>query len=128
MTTDRFTPGEIVDITISGVRVLAASDNCIDVEIAAERELRIGIDEGTIEIVHRIPAEGPPRIGDLWRDRHGDLWFATTGWDMDNNDYVSLTCTKTKSLDGWGDQTVYHVLRQYGPLTLVHREPEDGGQ
>lgn len=124
MTTERFTPGEIVDIAISGVRVLSVSPHCIDVEIAAERELRIGTDEGNIEITHRVPAEGIPRVGDLWRDREGDLWFASTGWDMDNNEYVSLTCTKAKHLHGWGDQIVYYVLRQYGPLTLVHREPE----
>lgn len=128
MTIDRFTPGEIIDIAISGARVLAASGNHIDIEIAAERELTIGIDTPSVEIVHRIPAEGPPRVGDLWRDRHGDLWFATTGWDMDNKEYVSLTCTKAKTLDGWGDQIVYYALRQYGPFTLVYREPEDAGQ
>jgi hypothetical protein len=122
-------PGQIVDIAISNVRVLAAGDNYIDVEIAAERELRIGTDEGNVEIVHRVPAEGTPRVGDLWRDHDGDLWFAVTAWDMDDNEYVSLHCTKAKPLDGWGDQIVYYVQRQYGPLTLVHREQaEDGGQ
>jgi hypothetical protein len=66
--------GEIVDITIKGVRVVSHPSG---------RYVRIVDEHGnTYEMPHQAaitrakPEDWPPRPGDVWRDDHGGLWFA----------------------------------------------------
>lgn len=128
----KLTAGEVVDITIKGARVTEVcyhgDGNGPDLRFTYVANdgvpwpSAVWAEAPGVTVERVAPAEWPPRVGDLWRDCEGDLWFATTGYDMDNTEYVSLCSTRSKPLDGWGDSTAYHVNRQYGPLTLVHRE------
>jgi len=65
----------------------------------------------TVELI--ASAEWPPQVGDLWRDREGDLWLATRSYDD-----VRMVCS-----NGGGETTCRPgELGMYGPLTLVYRE------
>ena len=119
--------GEIVDITIKGVRVTevatAADGHLV---MAAETGL-VGLnvypDDPAVTVTRVAPPDWPPRPGDLWRDGHRSLWF---------------TSRRTEGL-GWRDVflpafddnatiVIFAVdaLRELPGLTLVHREPEAG--
>jgi hypothetical protein len=110
-------PGEIVDITIKGVRMV--DDTHVHVTIADEHGHHYPMPpQAAIERV--VPAAWPPRPGDLWRDRNGGLFFV-----MANLNGSPLM----NGMDG-GRHGHEYVLANYGPLSLVHREEqdEDGAQ
>ena len=119
-------PGDIVDITIKGVQVDAEGPDGT-VTIIAEHP-----DGGTAHwhmppqaAIERIaPAEWPPRTGDLWRDRDGDVWLCVT-WTAYNETHTGLACTRRvpgKVGMLGGSLSPQRVADQHGPLTLVHRE------
>lgn len=111
--------GEVVDIAIKGVRIVSEDEHgCVT--IAADGLHWLMPPQAAIERV--APVEWPPQLGDLWRDRDGDLWFASIGYDKDDAEHITLCSTRPKSLDGSGLVAVDRVLRQYGPLMLIHRE------
>lgn len=120
-----YKPGEIVDITIRGARVLANGTDDLgrpflefthgeqNVLAAVER------DDHAVTIERVTPAEWPPQPGDLWRDSDGDVWFAY-GLVFDGDGLKALRCANgAKVLGPWGSDD---VNQQYGPLVLVHRE------
>ncbi|WP_055477657.1 hypothetical protein [Sphaerimonospora mesophila] len=125
MTGSEIKIGTIVDITIKGVRVLARhSDGAVVVKCDDDKGGWAMPPQAAITPV--APAEFPPQLGDLWRDRDGDLWFAITAYDMDGDAYVAFCSPQRKSVDDWGEHGVYHVAEHYGPLALVHREDGEG--
>lgn len=114
-----FKPGEIVDITIKGARVVDVA-HLKDCEVGVSFEcdygeygwaIPLGPPEVTVERVS--PAEWPPRPGDVWLDAEGRAWTALRGR------MFPVTSTRGESADA--------ALAIYGPLTLVHREDEQGG-
>jgi hypothetical protein len=117
-----YKPGDIINIVIKGVRVRHQADDGVVTIWDDENRCFSMPPQAAIERV--APPEWPPRLGDLWRDRDGDLWFASTGYGPDDEEYVDLRCVKAKPLQAWGPGSVWTVLGEYGPLTLVRREQE----
>jgi hypothetical protein len=121
--TPTYAAGELVDITIRGARVLPCD---VDGVLAAEYTIRLPAHEGawrrvsvctesdSVTVERVAPAEWPPRIGDLWRDRADNLWFGTP--NSHNEDLWLIGST------GQGDHAS-SLLRNNGPLALVLREP-----
>jgi hypothetical protein len=115
-TTPTYVAGELVDITIRGARYEAdhGDQRGFHLPNAARR---IWLPLSTSVTVERIaPAEWPPRVGDLWRDRADNLWFGTP-----NSPYTDDTWLIGST--GQGDHAS-SLLKLNGPLTLVHREPQ----
>lgn len=131
--------GEIVNITIKNARVgikgVDSDPRRLYVDLGAWDD---GVNKGrewgmtfptTVEsvTVERVaPAEWPPQPGDVWRDRHGTRWFATDIADYDeaSNRVVSMVSQGSYS---YGEPRPADALNaQYGPLTLVYREPVEG--
>lgn len=118
----QFQPGEIVDVTIKGVRIAPLATGEI-------RNIRIVDGEGhkfavppQAMIARIAPAEWPPQVRDLWQDGAGDLWFAFEDYDQENDSFVNLRCSVAKSTQGWGPTIDYYVNDEHGPMTLVRRE------
>ncbi len=116
---NEFKPGEIVDITIKGARVLA-------VKITEEGFRFLGFTHGDINsqsqvclsnsqvtVERKAPAEWPPQIGDLWRGYGGRLWF-TRSDGYGNPTFLSGNNDPSRDVDS--------VNQDEGPLALVHRE------
>lgn len=136
-----FVTGEVVDITIKGARVQA--DDLDDVGFRTitvthgEINNSLHVQQGDDVTIERVaPAEWPPRPGDLWRDREGELWFAAQHWP----DYDDVKDCRGMNGTGWrpvlvpvhlGEQgspaRPEDVIQPCGPFTLVHREPAQDG-
>lgn len=130
--------GEVVDIEIKGARIMAPKPGIDDVLTLGIAESRPGVWH-TIEIpkdasnavtITRVwPADGPPRPGDLWRDRSGRSWFGISYDDDDEPEPRVILVDPVADracLLGGDYYRPEHVSERYGPLTLVHREPEAG--
>lgn len=128
-----FQSGEIVDITIKGVRMGERSH----IRVTIEDEVSLWVLPPQAEITRVAPAEWPPRPGDIWGGPENTRWFAAKYFgDFDDaNDFAGCNG------DGWrvdlvpmetgpyGDSQGRpdDVLRTHGPLALVHREDEQDG-
>ncbi|MFI7628452.1 hypothetical protein [Microbispora rosea] len=119
--TGRFKVGEVVDITIKGVRINNEDADGI-VTVLADNPLGATTryempPQAAIERVG--PAEWPPQPGDLWRDQRGGLWFAADIHDVDETDVPEIVMVWTHE-----DYRLRPDLlnQRSGPLTLVHRE------
>lgn len=122
-----YRPGEIVDVTIKGVRIAATEDAIPPMD---PRGLLVIADEhGDLyplppqaAITRVAPAHWPPQEGDVWRrDADGLNWFGVL---IDNDDttdspYVLLTCSRS-SKDRYG-RPCDEALYTFGPFTLTHR-------
>ncbi|MEV4270585.1 MULTISPECIES: hypothetical protein [Micromonospora] len=129
-----YVPGDLVAIAIRQATVLQVgqSGNWIRVsgEDGAQYEIPLHHQDVTVERV--APAEWPPVLGDLWRDSTGDLWFATLkaarvgddGRVFESARLVMAPARETPHL--YREQRIApdKLLSQYGPLELVHREPQ----
>lgn len=120
-----FQVGEIVDITIKGARFVSTYEHFTRWQDGDGVVFSV---TGQALITRVAPADWPPQLGDLWRDREGDLWFGFPGFERDGGPYVNLRSSRDKSLDGWGAEVAHYVIAKFGPLTLVHREKQDGGE
>ncbi len=118
--------GEIVDVTLKGVR-LHEMDEHGCVQVAAEAH-----DGGPAhwwmppqaQVERVAPADWPPREKDVWRDHDGDNWYGVL---VDTDDeaaepYVELVPSRTSKRPSYGEPSEY-ALRRYG-LTLIHRDCE----
>lgn len=117
---DDFQPGEIVNITIRGVRVRSGPTKgalVLGMSILDETGAAF-IMPPQAEIRRVLPAEWPPQVGDLWRDRNNELWFVVVNEVADGIPVVLFGSAS-------GGATPDEVLRM-APLTLVHREPGGG--
>jgi hypothetical protein len=75
-----YKPGERVDVTIRGARVVEMHGHDLRVAVGdpGEAYLTIGADalrDSAVTVERVTPAEWPPRLDDLWRDHGGVLWF-----------------------------------------------------
>lgn len=113
-----FQTGEIVDVTIKGVPVDAVhADGTPDI-IAEDSDGLATVwalpPQAKVERV--APAEWPPELGDLWRDRLGSVWFAL------GRRVLMVPGDPVGDLGGYEPDK---VLAKVGPLALVHREGAD---
>lgn len=125
-----YQPGEIVDITIKGARVIDAAETAHRAGSAVHEVLVFRYADDSDETMGRVvytaakgvsvervaPAEWPPQPGDLWRDRDGTLWFAV---EEKGHHPAGLMCDSSQV---WNPA---EVGANWSPLTLVHRE-DDG--
>lgn len=130
---DTFQPGEIVDITIRGARVLKLTNptgRILSVEYQDPNPPEDGtcrasliMDSPAITVERVAPAEWPPQIGDLWRDSYGNLWFISRDPTSMSGRLLGRTAGGTR----WTDD-MQQLIDDHAPLTIVHREPAtDGG-
>jgi len=124
---EEFRPGELVNITIRGARVMrrehANDDPAFFVVIppnCADRT-EIPLPRNGITVERVAPPEWPPFAGDLWRDAVGNLWFAS----MVGARHLEM-CPAYRDHEGALDPQ--QLLRQGAPLALVHREPAEAGE
>jgi hypothetical protein len=117
-----FQPGEIVDITIKGVRVEWVNSTDMNVWATDEVDTDTGVNLGeritishvapNITVTRVAPVDWPPRVDDLWRDSLGNVWFATAA----RQGRPMLTNRHGTSSDA------NQVNQAYGLMVLVHRE------
>jgi hypothetical protein len=87
-------------------------------EIGHTVHVSIPLDSPDVTIKRLMPAEWPPRVGDLWRDVSNSLWFAI---DVSNPDLTDKP--EVKLVSTWEDQRDPEAAHDlYGPLILIRRE------
>lgn len=75
----------------------------------------------SVQFERTAPPEWPPRAGDLWRDRHGSVWFAVDVHDIDKTDKPEIVMVLAyEDYRKAADQ----LNQRNGPMTLVHREDD----
>lgn len=114
---DEYREGEYVRVTVEGPISYMTDDFGGEIRIGEKRVTipTYGLEGVTIERV--APAEWPPRKNDVWRDRHGELLIGAV-WAAEG--------PVLRSVDG-SDYDTSYALRELAPLTLIHREQQDGG-
>lgn len=122
MTTPEFQIGDLVDITVKGVRVLALGSATVTIGVA-EHEAQLPM--LCTEVTHAVPPEWPPQRADLWRDREGLLWAAMYRHNEARAPFIELEPTDGRRAP-LADRNEW-LRRERGPLTLVYREQRDGG-
>lgn len=122
----QFQAGEIVDVAIKGVRIFAGRTEGGTVT----EGLAIVDEHGRFynlppraEITRAAPAEWPPQLNDLWRSAKGRTWWAI---EVYPNGSTRAEIVLMNADADWLPGDV--VLRAEGPMTLVHREQQDGGE
>lgn len=127
---DQLKVGEYVDILIKNARIfdVVESGNIL-VETDNGSVLTWKPNDHQVQAARVAPVEWPPRHGDLWRDRDDKLWVWRSYYTAYNSEYSSTEVEEFVSLDGkrphfGGDAA--DVLRDFGPMALVHRVIEAG--
>lgn len=120
-----FAPGEIVDVTIKGATVCDTTGSSPpNIHFTVETGLNVSwsmpLNHDAITVTRLAPPEWPPRQGDLWRDKHGDLWFTHTVQPLASG-LRMVTADGLRWSEGHEGQ-----LTDNSPWTLVHRESKDG--
>jgi len=133
--------GETLNVGYYGVKVVDVADleDCeVTVELACDLgTYRLTVPLSVAEVQRVIPAEGEPQPRDIWADRNKNLWFAAKHWP----DYDNKEDSRGVNADGWRTVLVPEeigeagspkrpedVNQDYGPMTLVYREPSAPGQ
>jgi hypothetical protein len=125
--------GDRVNITLQGVEVtqIHSEDPEDAPEVTVYLECAIGGCPVSIPhhwpmvtVEHVAPTEWPPRVGDLWRDRDGDMWLCRR---LDTRDGTQLNLVCSVVISGKAGLFASglpfeRVLERHAPLYLVHRE------
>lgn len=130
-----FKPGELVDVVIRGARVMDPKPGHDHILTLGYAQTQPGVyatidlgpaAKGQVGIERVAPAEWPPIQGDVWRDNDNLLWFVSRQHNGSGRDTRVTPSTDHGVRSGyWGTAD---LLRERGPLTLVHREyPESAG-
>jgi hypothetical protein len=133
-----FQPGEIVDITIKGVRPVRIRTEGHDNDVIRTAQVAIYDSSGkayhtvlplewdTVTVERRAPAEWPPQPGDLWRrDDTDDLYFAADVHD--DGETAELEIVMVCAYDDHRLDPETFRSHCAGRMTLVYREGEQGG-
>jgi hypothetical protein len=109
-----FRVNEVVNIAIEGARVDEVVKNGIHVVMpnGATASIELSNYEG-LTVERAAPPGWPPLLGDLWRDKHGSVWFAL------GRPVLMIPGDPVGDLGGYEPDK---VLAKVGPLTLAHRE------
>lgn len=128
-----FRVGELVEVHIARAVVHNVLASSMMLNVGDGEFLAVPRDLTPVVQVRRLaPVEWPPVVGDLWRDSTSGLWFATlkaaqVGGDgrvFESARLVMAPARETPHLYREGRITPDALLSQYGPLELVHREPQ----
>jgi hypothetical protein len=122
VTVTDFQAGEIVNVTIKGVRYVGADEG---IGYGIETPDGSGYSMPWSAILERAaPAEWPPQPGDVWADRNDGEWFA--------RQYSSGTGILLIGAEGGLADDADKVRTEFGPLALVRRRGRtprpDGGK
>ena len=77
-----YQPGEVVDIRIKDARIADCWPDDIgetvfvNLELPDDGRVAIHTSMSGLAITRRVPADGMPRPGEVWADRHDHVWFA----------------------------------------------------
>lgn len=120
-----FAPGDIVNFTVRGARVDADEvdgDGFRYVQVVyGDRNLRVFLDlDAALTVERVVPAEWPPQAGDLWRDRHGELWFFYCNPSVMKPEPMLLG--RTSGGARWTDDIAGLLRDGNAPWVLVRRE------
>lgn len=111
--------GELVDIVIRGARVLNCDGGSLVYEYSegarTDRE-EVQYEFSTVEITRLVPAEGPPKPGELWEDAHGVRYLAI--------EYAGGVRLHSGAPGGTGYEAAY-VHHTYGPIKRVLAARDD---
>lgn len=112
---DEIKSGDLVTVTVKGVRLGATSD--IRVTVTDERG-ELWVLPPTSEVERVAPAEWPPQVGDLWRMRGGSRFVCVRDFDAPGGYEVAMVNVANGS-----ERYMPHELV---PVELVYRQ--DGPQ
>lgn len=129
MTEPQFKPGDRVRVTIEGTVYTSPAGSAGELYFTYRVDttdvcLRVHSKSSAVEVEHRAPAEWPPQPGDLWRDKHGDLWF----FYIDPSAFGSRSIIGRTAKGGrWSeeDRASEGQLQANAPWSLVHRDPAE---
>jgi acetyl-CoA acetyltransferase len=124
-----FRNAELVTVTIAVAEVVRVEtdegERYLCVQTTEGVQIMVPLDSKAVTVQRLAPPEWPPQVGDLWRDKHGDLWFAyiqPLTSDSAPDRIFMRTATGGRWSDGYDGQ-----IADNGPWTLVHREPATSG-
>lgn len=130
MNTPELKKGDRARVTIDGIVTgfsigidLVSGSRVVHLDYAAGRRSTVFVqDEQDVTVERLAPAEWPPRPGDLWRDKHGDLWFFYS--DPTDEDVI---CGRTAGGARWSVNDFDDQLADNAPWTLVRRDESADG-
>ena len=111
-----FRPGEIVDITIKGVRVVSHPSASL-VRIADEHGATFDM-PAQAAIERLTPEHWPPMTGDIWEDGDGRQWFVQNR----HGDLRLIPLYVELNEDVLMADLPDHFRDYSGPVRLVYRE------
>lgn len=128
-----FRVDEVIDLTLRNVKIVKevplpdGGTNYFTVVIGSGK---LDVDPSEVGIVRKVPADGPPEVGDVWQDRDGNFLFGAAHYP----DFDDKEDSKGMNKDGWRLVLVPYQLGEqgsplrpewaidrYGPLTRVYR-------
>lgn len=122
--------GETVDVIVQGARVDYVDARSISLTYPASNRvdarnyeyLTVDPAEPAVTVVRTIPADGQPKPGDLWRDRHGTLYAAIRPTpEFGPVDEADVHLKPVLGLGPYGPWVIVHADRELGPITLEYR-------
>lgn len=110
--------GELVAVEVTGIVDGLTDSGSLRISyhgLSGERYILVS-ESPSVQAARRIPAQGAPKAGEIWRDAEDRQWFAfANGMRCADND---------TGLQDTGLQATSFVNEQYGPLVRVY--PEGG--
>lgn len=132
-----FQPGELVNVEIRAARVMdpkPGHDHILTLGytetvpgVYATIEINTSVAGSSITTTRVAPADWPPQLDDLWRDNDGKLWFVGRYEDSEGRKEIRFIPSRDSAYSYTRVYNGADLLRQHGPLTLVHREHRDQG-
>lgn len=115
---DGFTNGEIVRYVVEGP-IVGQQPGVVVIGLGQGEAIAVS----RLDLVQRVaPANWPPQLSDVWGNSSGARWWAIEAHRS------HPTRTEIALMDNVGnDHDPADALKDYGPLTLVWREQQDGG-
>lgn len=125
--------GDRVRVIVEGTVQVAYADRRADYGTVTityptehEQAARLTVYENAeaVRIEHIAPAAWPPRPGDLWRDRDGELWFFHAHAN-DKKQIIGRTADGLRWYSADKSSDFGGLIDTNSPWTLVRREDND---
>lgn len=110
-----FSPGELVNVTIRGARIIPGVNDRINLHLGASgtgRDIVVPFPYLGVSVERVAPAEWPPQPGDIFADRFDNEWVCT---DSDGETILMSEIGGAQNVDA------LDVLADFGPMRLVRR-------